>query len=612
MRFDSTAIRMALIFSGCGVAWVVGGDWLIAGIGPTAEQARVLQVVKGLIFVGISTVVFYALVRADSQKTLAAQSERRHVFDVLENAIGNTNRPFFTWNSETGAVFLSGGTTMMLGLGAPPRTLSNDEWRTHVHPEDLPAILDIIQPSDPENAPSNAPGQTIERTFRIRHANGTYLWVRTFAAVMAGADSAHWSLSGNLIDITDLREKESEVERANTALRALVAANRAIVLSHSRTEMLDSVCRTIAEAGNFPLVWVGLPCDDETKSIQAAAAAGEKASYLDGLKISWDRAVPHGRGPTGRALRRKTLQRANKIDPDYNYAPWAARPAQFGLESSVAIPILNRDRAVGVLTVYSKEPKAFSALNEVVLTNIGEDLGYALNALERDAALRASEAQKEHALAQVRDMLVKVVAALGRTLGARDPYTAGHQVRVAELSTAIARAMGVCDNADTPSDEPEACNVLRLGALIHDIGKIGIPTDLLSKPSHLAPEEFALLKRHPSLGAAIIDGAGLPPAISAIIEQHHERFDGSGYPLGISGDEIALEARIVGVADVVEAIMAHRPYRAALGMDAALQEIESGSGTRYDPAVAAACLKLFRQDGFAFNAVPQSEVGWLG
>lgn len=608
MRFVFSAVGIMLIYAVFGAAWVLGGDWLLGHIGLSEHQAEALQSAKGLAFVGISALVIFGLLRSEGQKTLAAQSERRHVYDVLENAIGNTNRPFYTWDSKTGIVFLSGGAALMAGLGSRPITLTNDGWRALLHPDDLPLILDTIQPKDAAHDPRTAPDRIVERTFRIRHANGTYLWVRALAAVLIGDDPSEWKLSGNLIDITDIRRKEEEAERANTALRALVAANRAIILAHSRETMFESVCRSIAETGNYPLVWVGIPRHDDAKSVEIVAAAGEKADYLDGIEVSWDGASAHGNGPTGRAIRDKELHRTNFAGADPRVSPWSERAVAFGLISSVTIPIPNQDRSAGVLNVYSRVPDAFSALNEVVFTNIGEDIGFSLQALDAAAALRASETQKEHALAQVRDMLVKVVTTLGRSIGARDPYTAGHQVRVAELSVAIARTMGRCGDAGDPDDMAEMYNVLRLGALIHDIGKLGIPADLLTKPSRLAPEEFALLKRHPTLGAAIIRDAGLPPAISAIIEQHHERFDGSGYPRGIAGEDIALEARIVGVADVVEAIMAHRPYRPSLGMDKALSEIEEGSGTRYDPAVASACLTLFRDHRFEFSPVPRTDM----
>jgi HD-GYP domain-containing protein (c-di-GMP phosphodiesterase class II) len=172
-----------------------------------------------------------------------------------------------------------------------------------------------------------------------------------------------------------------------------------------------------------------------------------------------------------------------------------------------------------------------------------------------------------------------------RRIEARDPYTAGHQSRVAGIATAIAADLGV----DATSIEGIA-----LAARIHDLGKIGVPGEILNRPTNLRSPEWELIKTHPSAGADIIRGIDFPWPIAQMIEQHHERIDGSGYPFGLRGDEICLGARIIAVADVVEAMASHRPYRPARGIEKAIEEIEAGSGTRLDPAVVDACLRLVR------------------
>jgi len=175
---------------------------------------------------------------------------------------------------------------------------------------------------------------------------------------------------------------------------------------------------------------------------------------------------------------------------------------------------------------------------------------------------------------------------------ARDPYTAGHQQRVARLACAIA-----CDMA-LGGDEDEG---IRLGGMIHDIGKIHLPAEILSKPGRLSDMEFALVKSHTRVGYDILKDIDFPWPVADIAHQHHERLDGSGYPQGLRGDEICLEARIVAVADVVEAMSSHRPYRPALGIDAALKEIEARRGIWFDPEAVDACLRLFRKKGFGFD-----------
>jgi putative nucleotidyltransferase with HDIG domain len=171
----------------------------------------------------------------------------------------------------------------------------------------------------------------------------------------------------------------------------------------------------------------------------------------------------------------------------------------------------------------------------------------------------------------------------------RDPYTAGHQIRSADLARAIAAEMGL------PQDKIDA---IRMAGSIHDIGKISTPAEILSKPTKLSDLEFSLIKEHARQGYEILKDVESPWPLAEIVRQHHERMDGSGYPRGLRGEAIMVEARILAVADVVESMASHRPYRAALGLNAALEEIEKNRETLYDADVAAACLRLFREKGY--------------
>jgi PAS domain S-box-containing protein len=171
----------------------------------------------------------------------------------------------------------------------------------------------------------------------------------------------------------------------------------------------------------------------------------------------------------------------------------------------------------------------------------------------------------------------------------RDPYTAGHQIRAADLARAIAREMGL---------SPDKIDGIRIAGTIHDIGKLSIPAEILSKPTKLTDIEFSLIKEHSQSGYEMLKNVESPWPLAEIIHQHHERMNGTGYPRNLKGDEILIEARILAVADVVEAMASHRPYRASLGIEAALEEIEKNNGILYDNAVADACLKLFREKNY--------------
>jgi putative nucleotidyltransferase with HDIG domain/PAS domain S-box-containing protein len=202
---------------------------------------------------------------------------------------------------------------------------------------------------------------------------------------------------------------------------------------------------------------------------------------------------------------------------------------------------------------------------------------------------KTSQEQLQKTLAKLRTALGGIIAVIQEVIEKRDPSTAGHQRRVADLARSIAKNMGLSE---------DQIDVIRLAAIIHDLGKISIPAEILAKPGKLTDSEFSFIELHSKSGYDILKAVELPWPIADIILQHHERLDGSGYPQGLKGDDILLEARILAVADVVEAMASHRPYRAALGIDKALEEISSKKGTLYDPGAVDACLNLFQQKGY--------------
>lgn len=205
---------------------------------------------------------------------------------------------------------------------------------------------------------------------------------------------------------------------------------------------------------------------------------------------------------------------------------------------------------------------------------------------ERRQQIAYTAAMKKLGLG-LRDIIITV----GTTVGARDPYTASHQRRVADLSLAIGKAMGL---------SAVVLEGLYLAAMIHDVGKFQVPLEILTKPSILLPEEQALIRIHPRTGYEILKDIEFPWPIADVVHQHHERVDGGGYPQGLKGDEIIIEARIVAVADTVEAMANDRPYRSAPGREKALRAVRDGVGSAFDARVAETCLELFEQHGYEF------------
>ena len=202
---------------------------------------------------------------------------------------------------------------------------------------------------------------------------------------------------------------------------------------------------------------------------------------------------------------------------------------------------------------------------------------------------KKADDELQKTLERLKQAFGSIVGVMVSAVEMRDPYTAGHQLRVSNLACAIASEMGL------PNDKIEG---LRMAGLIHDIGKLSIPAEILSKPTKLTDIEFSLIKEHSKNGYEMLKNVESPWPLAQIVYQHHERMNGSGYPRNLKGDEILMEARIITVADVVEAMASHRPYRPTLGIEATLEEIEKNKGILYDNDVADACLRLFREKGY--------------
>lgn len=637
-------------------------------------------------------------------------------------------------------------------------------------------------------------------------------------------------------NITQRRRQEEELRRLNTIYAMLSETNGAIVRLHDPDALFRDICRITVEFGGYKGAWVGL-VDAGTKRIVPAAAAGELDDCIRQITIGTDPSQPEGRGPTTVALLEDRPFYCNDFLEDAATAPWHDLGRKYGIRASVALPLHRGGVVTGVLTIYSGEPGVFDNRGEALLEEMAEDVSFALDNFDREAARHAAATRLQlqfdrmpfacmtvstdlairdwnpaaeqifgyrkdevvgrkvievlvpdsartgldklfsrlHESSQTlvaanenltrdgrtilcewhdtplhdekgtlvgilamaqditekkrvekqllesealfrslveqnvsaifmiedgrlaftnsrtqeilgyddREMLGKpildlvagedrpAVARLMRQLmsgeiktveasfkglhkngtlvelGAhatrgkrhdkpfilgvaqdigerkkaqqeidryierlehsmqstleavslmvelRDPYTAGHERRVGELAAAIGAEMGLADHV---------VKGLRLTGYVHDIGKISTPAELLSKPSRLTPMEFELIKAHPRSGYDVLKGVDFPWPVAEIILQHHERMDGSGYPQQLKGEQILLEARIMSVADVVEAMASHRPYRPGLGIDVALEEIAKNKGKLYDSDAADACLRLFREKGYVLPA----------
>jgi PAS domain S-box-containing protein/putative nucleotidyltransferase with HDIG domain len=434
----------------------------------------------------------------------------------------------------------------------------------------------------------NAVGQTLELVALRKNRTEFPIELSLSAMQVHGK----WFATGIARDITERKQAETGLKHANRALAALGEVNRQLVYSSSEADLLQAICQATVKHSGYCMASVGYAEQGAGKAIMIKAYADNKGgSYLGAMPlIQID--IENSMDPGSLAFRSGVTQVCQDIANDPHYLSWRKEALQHGYASCIILPLRNSETAentvFGVLTVYSNEVNTFIPGEIALLEEMANDLAYGVRMLrlqeERDRVL---EQNKQH-LTQMLDNLEDTVKAIAKIVEMRDPYTAGHQLRVAALAAAIARQMGLPD---------AQVHAIHLAGVLHDMGKIQIPAEILSKPGKLNNVEYSLIKFHPQAGYDILQGIKFPWPIAQMVLQHHERLDGSGYPQELKGDAILLEARILAVSDVVEAISSHRPYRPALGMEAALAEIEQGSGNQFDPAVVAACIRVVHDNG---------------
>jgi HD-GYP domain-containing protein (c-di-GMP phosphodiesterase class II) len=252
----------------------------------------------------------------------------------------------------------------------------------------------------------------------------------------------------------------------------------------------------------------------------------------------------------------------------------------------LSIPLHVKDGWRGVLTIYATRPNAFEAPAIEVFQHLAEQIVHAVHALDQGSALHAGEISLVKLQGKLTEALSAMVAPMVAAMEMRDPYTAGHESRVANIAVAIGAEMGW---------PQEKLHGLQVAAQVHDIGKISIPAEILTKPTRLTAGEWGVIREHPETGYTILKDIPFAWPIAEIVRQHHERLDGSGYPRGMKGDAILPEAMVLAVADMVEAMASHRPYRPAIDLDIVLKQIETEAGSLLDSETVRICAALFRE-----------------
>jgi len=393
-------------------------------------------------------------------------------------------------------------------------------------------------------------------------------------------------------DITQRKQTEAELLATLRALKTISTCNKTLIHAVDETRLLGDICKLVVEVGGYPMAWVGLARQDERRTVDPVAWAsnsGEDVTqeFIASLEPSWSVDTPKGYGPAGRAIRTGAPVVLDVTDPDFE--PWRELATEHGFASALALPLTSEGIPLGALTIYADQPQLFTEAEIAILSELADDLAFGMTTLHTRAARHHAEHLAHQRMEQLGRAMEQTIRAIALTIEKRDPYTAGHQLRVADLAAHIAQEMGLL---------PEQIEAIHMGGQIHDIGKIYVPAEILGRPGTLTTNEMNLIRAHPEIGHEIVAGIEFPWPVADIIRYHHERLDGSGYPDGLKGEAIPLEARVLAVADVVEAMASHRPYRPGWGIEPALAEVEANAGTLYDRDAVAACLRLFRERGY--------------
>jgi|GEM_PF-1377552 len=417
--------------------------------------------------------------------------------------------------------------------------------------------------------------------------NGYQLMVKALA-ITNGNDTSIIILN----DVTMQKEAEAALKRRNRELELLNLSGRAFNSSLDLDKVLSTVLeelrRLIDVLGST--IWLVEP---ESENLICRQAAGICANFLNGWHLE------PGQGLAGWVAQHVESLIVDDTRSDFRHFKGVDKKTGYEIRSVLGVPLISRGKSIGVIQVVDTAPGVFDSTHQILLEWLAASAAIAIDNARLFERARNEIRKKEKAKAK----LDKSVQTLHRTLNGtiqaitliveiKDPYTAGHQRRVALLAKAIGEKLGL---------SKDRIETLRIAGLIHDIGKMATPTAILSKPGILNKNEFALIEGHAEVGYQILKEVAFPCPVAEVVYQHHERMDGTGYPRGLSGNDILLEARILNVADVVEAMASHRPYRAAHGIPSALAEIDGLKEMRYDSEVVTACMDIFQSGNFRFD-----------
>jgi putative nucleotidyltransferase with HDIG domain len=376
--------------------------------------------------------------------------------------------------------------------------------------------------------------------------------------------------------------KNEEIKRLNTLKDAISKINHLLLHVKKESVLYQKVCDILIKTGEYNYIWIGL-FDTQKNKINCAAFAGKENGDFSSMNSTLNNSEQI-ENPVFMATETDKILIVNDIAADPFFKSWRNEALYRDYRAMAVVPLICDKKIIGNLNVYSGMENSFKNQETKFLKEVANDIAIGIRSIRYEKELEINYINTKRALYETIDSIALISER-------RDSYTAGHQKRVAVLTRALAKEMKLDANM---------IEGIYLISLLHDIGKMFIPLSILSKPACLSEAEIMLIQSHSKEGYDILKNIEFPWPVAKTILQHHERIDGSGYPYRLKDKDILLEAKILAVADTIEAMSSHRPYRPAVGLDKALKEISKNKGVLYDSLIVDVCINLFKNKKFKF------------
>jgi len=577
--------KVPTLYIACSTAWIMLSDHIVAISNLAPETQYFVQSAKGLAFVavsaGLAACMGWAYRRSESQARAAIEErDERHRL-----ALGSVQEAAFDFDLRTRLLHWSYGLRQLLGSVESAAVSDMDRFKANIHPEDRQTVLDAFEQA------KTSKGNSFNHEFRMRTKSGNYLWMEVSAMLMKNLDGIPTRMVGVLRDITDRKSFEMRLLAAGRSVTALSEATSLIATEKDIGILCEKLCRLLVNRAGYKAAWISRL--DQHQTLQLISACGLPHSYF-ALEPNRLHTLQIHESPITVAASKQKVMALGVSDDMTSFTQWRERAAYHGFSGCIAIPLTLQSaqdgskRLYGMLTIFLGSGETFGGKEQLILEALGRDISFALSAqinAKEIEEVRAATLQAELRMNRVLAQTIAALSALGtRNTGNTQDYD-GHENRAVKLSLALGAKVGLSD---------EALRGLEVATLLHDIGCIAIPQEIITKPSRLTDDEQSKMREHPMLGHEMIADIEFPWPVKDVVLQHHERMDGSGYPFGLKGPEICMEARIMAVVDVVEAMASPRPYRPAHSTPAILATLREYG--KFDPQVVAAFEEILNEE----------------